>query len=104
MIGTVALFHPREGSEAEVESLLSSLVAPSRAEPGCLDYDLYRERLEGPRFVLVERYRDQDAVEAHRRSSHYLAYRSRIFDLVDQPIDAVLLDPLDVMPSRSAGL
>jgi quinol monooxygenase YgiN len=95
-IAVVANFTPKPGHETEVEKILRTMVAPTRAEPGCRRYDLYRNRGEGPLFTLFEIYDDAAAVEAHRATTHWKAYRAAITDHLGAPIHATLLDGVDV--------
>jgi quinol monooxygenase YgiN len=90
-----ASFRPIAGKEGEVEELLSWMVGHTRAEPGCERYDLYRKQGDGDTFHLFERYRDGEALEAHRASDHYVEYRSKVGDLLQEPIDVLVLDGLD---------
>jgi len=45
------------------------LVLASRQEPGCLGYELLSEG-EG-RYAFLERYRDPEAAQAHRKTDHF---------------------------------
>jgi len=93
----IARFQPRPGAADKVERILRGMVAPTRSEPGCQRYDLYRTgNAEAAAYCLIERYVDEAAVQAHRESAHYKAYRAGIMDLLAQPIDVALLTPLDV--------
>ena len=91
----IAKYLARAGEEGRVEEALRKMVAPTRAEPGNLDYQVFRDPGQPDVFVLFERYADADAFEAHRASEHFgtwlsgqvlpsLAERTRL-DLV--PID-----------------
>lgn len=41
------------------------------AEPGCVGYEIFQS-VDGPtQLVLVERYVDRAALDAHTRSAHY---------------------------------
>lgn len=60
----------REGL-SEVLALLPSVREQTAAEPGCLGYEVFRSVDDPARLLLVERYRDAAAVEAHRATSHY---------------------------------
>ena len=91
----IAQYRARTGEEGRVEEALRKMVAPTRAEPGNLDYQVFRDPGQPGVFVLFERYADADAFEAHRSSQHFgtwlsgqvlpaLAERTRL-DLV--PID-----------------
>jgi quinol monooxygenase YgiN len=94
-VSVFASFRPREGSEEALRTLLTWMVERTRAEPGCERYDLYEERDGGGVLHLFERYRDQEALEAHRASDHYVEYRGQVADLLAQPIGVVVLDPID---------
>ena len=95
-VSVFASFRPRRGSEEALRILLRWMGKHTRAEPGCVRYDLYEER-DGGAVHLFERYRDQDALEAHRASDHYVEYRRQVADLLEQPIGVVVLDPIDAV-------
>ena len=91
----IAQYRARAGEEGRVEEALRKMVAPTRAEPGNLEYQVFRDPGQPGVFVLFERYAGADAFEAHRDSEHFgtwlsgqalpaLAERTRL-DLV--PID-----------------
>jgi quinol monooxygenase YgiN len=96
-IAIVASFTPAAGKEAEVERLLRDMVAPTRQEPGCRRYDLYRNRGAGPLFTLFEIYDDFAAIEHHRSAAHYKHYRANIEQHLGAPIEARLYDSVDVI-------
>lgn len=53
-----------------VRDLLLRFVAPARAEPGCLYYDLY-QRVEAPdTFFILDGWIDQAAVDSHAAHPH----------------------------------
>ena len=87
-----ASFRPSQGQDDAVHDLLTWMVEHTRAEPGCERYDLYRAQGDGATFHLFERYRDGEALQAHRATEHYVEYRRRIADMLDAPIDVLVLD------------
>jgi quinol monooxygenase YgiN len=93
----IARFQARPGEELRVEAILREMVVQTRLEPGCLRYDLFRTGAGAGGFCLIERYTDQAAIEAHRATAHYRAYRASIADLLSTPIDVAILEPLDSM-------
>lgn len=95
-ISVVAVFSPKEGQEAEVEKILRGMCSPTRAEPGCDRYDLFRVNGTQSQFALLEDYKDQPALEAHRQTEHYKSYRGRIADLLSEPIKVTVLSGLEV--------
>ncbi|MFJ9369709.1 putative quinol monooxygenase [Nocardia sp. NPDC101769] len=50
---------------AEFERTLDVLVASAALEPGVLEYGIWRDRTVPHRFLLFERYADQQALDAH---------------------------------------
>ena len=61
----------REGESDAVEDILRRLMALSRAEPGCLQYDVHRDPEDRNSFFLFERYVDDAAFAAHGASQHF---------------------------------
>ncbi len=70
----VATIKVKAGHEADFEAIARNLVAAVNAnEPGCILYTLNRG--EDPvTFVFMERYKDEDAVKAHRATEHYRSF------------------------------
>jgi quinol monooxygenase YgiN len=93
-VKTVAILVARPGRSADLRALLDGMLAPSRAEPGNLRYDLWQDQADPARFVLDELYTGDEAVAAHRASPHFRHYASIINDLADR--NAVTLDPVAV--------
>lgn len=83
-------FVPRDGAEEGTLEVLKSMVAPSRAEPGNERYEVCASDLDGSgRVHLIERYENEAALESHRGTAHYAAYRETIAPLLAEPIDVV---------------
>jgi quinol monooxygenase YgiN/predicted GNAT family acetyltransferase len=59
------------GNEIEVASLLNQLAEATRAEPGNLSFEAYRQLNDEREIVLLERYASLDAFAAHRATGHY---------------------------------
>lgn len=96
-IAVIATFHPRPDAVDETLEVLRGMVGPTRDEPGNSVYDLYREDGDGTiAFHLFEVYDDDDALQAHRGTDHYVAYRAAIGDLLAEPIGVSVLQPVDV--------
>jgi autoinducer 2-degrading protein len=55
---------------------LHANAAATRAEPGCLRFDVLRAKDDPHRFILYELYADEDAFfTGHRQAAHYPAWR-----------------------------
>jgi len=58
-------FRAKPGQEARVRQLLAALVAPSRADDGCLRFDFYADNEDPAHSFLYEAWRDVPAWERH---------------------------------------
>lgn len=79
----VAIFVAKAGTEAEVETLLASLVEPSRGEKGVVSYTLHRDRADPRRFVFTEEWESQRALDAHVASAHVKRVFETLPDLLE---------------------
>ena len=94
----IARVQAKAEHRGEVETELRRMVAATRAEPGCLRYDLFADQDGGAGFSLFEAYTGAAALDAHRDSAHYQAYRGRTGDWLAAPTEVQVLDGLDVAP------
>lgn len=78
MIAVVAHITAQAETVALVEEVLQSYLAPTRAEEGCVKYELYRD-LDNPlRFTFIEEWTSREALAVHSRSAHITAGRARL--------------------------
>ena len=54
-------------------------------EPGIAKFDVLQQKDDPSRFVLIEVYQDEEAAMAHKRTEHYLEWRSVVEDLMAEP-------------------
>ena len=88
----IAVLTAHQRAIEPLRTLLDAMLAPSRAEPGNLRYDLWQDQSEPRRFILDELYVDADAVTAHRATPHFQDYLARIGELAERA--AFVLDPV----------
>ena len=56
---------------AKMKELLSAMVVPSKAEDGCLFYEILQYENRPEKFMAVETWRDEVALDGHKASEHY---------------------------------
>jgi quinol monooxygenase YgiN len=61
------------------------IIAKSNKEPGCKSYQLYQDPYDNTKFVFVEEYKNQAAIDAHFASDYFKAFGPEIADLVSEP-------------------
>ncbi|MDR3431950.1 MAG: putative quinol monooxygenase [Rouxiella aceris] len=62
----------------EVTQTLLTIVAASREELGCLQYDLHREIGSSNSFIFYERWRSEEAVAQHENTEHFKHFVSQL--------------------------
>ncbi len=67
----IATYTVSDGFGDKVAELLKGYVPKVLTEPGCIAFDVYRSNDNPNRFVLVEQYTGQAAVEAHMSADHF---------------------------------
>jgi quinol monooxygenase YgiN len=67
----VAELAAKPGREAELRAELISMLAPSRAEPGCVLYQLHEDPASPGKFVFYEIWKDDAAFEFHTQTAHF---------------------------------
>lgn len=63
-----------EGDRDAIAEMLRHLVSASRQESGCVSYIPHFAEAEPMTVVIYEQYLDEDALEYHRNSPHFLEY------------------------------
>lgn len=57
-----------------VRTELEKLIAPTRAEAGCIQYDLHQDRENPAHFLFFENWESRDLWLAHMESPHLKGY------------------------------
>lgn len=71
----VAVIRTEPHQVERVKAELLKLVAATRTEAGCLQYDLHQDDAEPGRFLFFERWKSRDLWQAHMQTPHLAAYR-----------------------------
>lgn len=68
-IGLLASLKIQEGKGSEFEAAFKELHGIVKAsEPGCIQYDLFRDQKDATSYVVYEQYADGDALKAHAQT------------------------------------
>ncbi|WP_292294661.1 putative quinol monooxygenase [Marivita sp.] len=66
----VADIRANPGHEDDFAELLTSFVEPTRAEQGCVQYDLHRDDLDPGHFLFFEIWKTRGLLQDHIASPH----------------------------------
>ena len=84
-VTVIAQIKAKPGKESEVRRELLSLVAPSRKDAGCVNYDLH-QALDNPAlFMFHENWRSEAQREAHLQKPDLKAGLEKVGQLVAEP-------------------
>lgn len=72
-------------------ALLRQLAEASRAEPGCLRFDVLQHAARANHFTIVEAWRDLQAHDIHAAAAHTRQYRDALQPLIGSPLDERLM-------------
>ncbi len=72
---TVQLEVRPDARQEFLAAITTNAEASVRDEPGCRRFDVAAVEGDDARFVLYELYDDAEAFEAHKRTSHFRAWR-----------------------------
>ena len=76
-VALVVAMHAKPGQELLLQAELTALVRPTRAEQGCLLYDLHRSTDVPTDFLFYEIWSSREAHAAHKQTPHFLRWNAR---------------------------
>ena len=80
-VTVTATFQARPGRETDLRHALAGLIAPTRKESGCLNYDLHVLAEDPTRFLFHENWTSRAELAAHLQSEHIKALLPRVGEL-----------------------
>ena len=73
----------KQGMEGRLREALKGLVEPTRAEPGCIHYELHESETNPSLFVFYENWKSRADHGLHRETPHYKAAFKILPDLIE---------------------
>jgi len=71
----VAVIFAVEEKRDLVKAELMKLIEPTRAEEGCINYDLHQDNEDPNLFLFHENWESEEHLMAHSKSAHIAEYR-----------------------------
>ena len=92
-IGIVATLKVKAGKETEFETVFRDLQgAVAKDEPGCLLYQVFKSRSQPSTYVVMEQYKSQADLDAHRATPHFTAAGPKLGAVLDGRPTIELMD------------
>jgi quinol monooxygenase YgiN len=93
-ITTIARLKAKPGAEARLEEVLKSLIEPTRAESGCIDYTMHRDLEEPGTYYFYDNWRSQEDLDAHFAMPHMQRVIEIASDVLAEPLKLTRLEKL----------
>lgn len=89
-VTVVATIRAAGGKADALREVLAGLVAPTRAETGCVEYRLHESAEMPGTFLFFETWATRELLAAHGKSPHVRAFRDRLDELTEGGVDISL--------------
>jgi quinol monooxygenase YgiN len=83
----IAHIRAKPGQESRVRQVLQGLLIPTRAEAGCINYDLHQSQADPALFVFYENWASEAHLDAHSKSPHIQSFRKVAGEILAGPVE-----------------
>jgi quinol monooxygenase YgiN len=89
-VTVVARIKAKEGMEERVKQELTNLLAPSRFDEGCINYDLHQSVHDKSLFLFYENWKSEGDLKMHLETPHLKNFLKRAEEILAEPLDVSL--------------
>jgi quinol monooxygenase YgiN len=90
----LATARAKPGREADLEAALREVAAPTRAQKGCLQFELYRPPQDPGTIVAFEHWASSEDHQQHLQGDHLKRLMARFDGILASPPDIMIMNPL----------
>lgn len=83
ILSLVAIVKAKGDKKEFVKEEIIKLIPLTRAENGCIQYNLFEDNKYASRFVLEEKWASYDEWQAHMNNDHMVSYSDATKDAVE---------------------
>lgn len=94
LLVVVAEAQAKAGQEDALRAAFLRCIDPTRAESGCVQYDLHEDTEKPGHFIMFERWTSRQALDEHLKTPHLTEFLGLLPSLLECPIRIVTLDKL----------
>ncbi|VVO92140.1 hypothetical protein PS874_02238 [Pseudomonas fluorescens] len=84
----------RPGKSAAFEALFSGYVQASRAEPGCIEYHMLRDKQDPTLFIFYEIWQSQAHLDVHSNLPHMKQFLEQRMEYLERDFEIRAIDML----------
>lgn len=89
-VTVLAKFKAKKGLEEKTKQAIMACVAPTRAEPACINYDLHVSSDDPGTFLLYENWVSKELLEQHLQMPYLIKLKGQAGELLSEPISITL--------------
>lgn len=94
-VTVIARIHAKLDMEDATRKILEGLLAPTRAEAGCINYDMHTSADDSAQFMFHENWTSKQALDQHLATPHLKAFMEQVSRLLTQPVEITLWEKVD---------
>jgi quinol monooxygenase YgiN len=83
----IARMRAKPGQEARLRQELNRLVRPTRAEQGCLTYELHQSQTDPALLMFYENWKSQADLDAHFETPHFKEFMGIFHEMIEGDMD-----------------
>jgi quinol monooxygenase YgiN len=89
-VTVIAHIEVKPGTEGTFLKHAQTVVAATRGEAACINYDLHQSADDPTKFVFYENWTSLAGLDQHAKSEHIQIFRAGIADLIAKPVEIKL--------------
>ena len=89
-VTVIARIRAKTGRAQRVKEELLKLLAPTRAESGCINFDMHQGTTDPAQFLFLENWTSEAALEAHFETPHIKKWLRQAEGLLAEPLEVTL--------------
>jgi quinol monooxygenase YgiN len=97
MISVIARLMVQEGKAEQIIDTFREFLKSVANEEGTMLYSLNRKPSDPNTIVVIERYKDKEALNAHSGSIHFKEFSAKLGSVLAAKPDIMILDELEVV-------
>jgi quinol monooxygenase YgiN len=94
-VTVIAYIEIKPGAEEAFRAELDKVIAATRAESACVNYDFHQSAKEPTHFVAYENWTSMAGLDQHAKSAHIQAFRQNCADMFARPAEITIWKKLD---------
>lgn len=83
-IKIVAIMTVKPEGMNDIMPIFQAVVQGSQQEEGCISYNLHQDIADSTKFVMLEEWVSQEAINYHNTTEHYKAFKEASKDMIEK--------------------